>query len=68
MRLSIRYKICDKHLKRYTNKSYRFKQRKRPPVKEQVTKISESIKGFHARIIYLEAHMTLRTPPKERDK
>jgi hypothetical protein len=38
------------------------------PLEEQVTKITEAIQGFHAKIIDLEAHQTLSTPPEERDQ
>jgi hypothetical protein len=34
---------------------------------EKVTKISEAIEGFHAKMFDLEAHTMPSTPPKERE-
>jgi hypothetical protein len=38
------------------------------PIEEKVSNISESIQGFHANIVDLEACTTPGTPPKEREK
>lgn len=38
------------------------------PFEEKVTKIGESIQGFHVKIIDLEACRTLSTPLEEREK
>jgi predicted nucleic acid-binding Zn-ribbon protein len=38
------------------------------PLEEKVTKISESIQGFRAKIVDLEAHTMPSTPPEEREQ
>jgi hypothetical protein len=38
------------------------------PLEYQVTKISESIQGFHIKIFNLESRTTSSTPIKEREK
>jgi hypothetical protein len=38
------------------------------PLEEKVTKISESIHGFHAKLIELEDSTMPSTPPEEREK
>jgi hypothetical protein len=38
------------------------------PLEEQVSKISESIQGFCAKIVDLEAHTMPSTPPEEREQ
>lgn len=40
---------------------------KEAPVEDQITKISESIQGFRARIVDLEMRVTPSTPPEERE-
>jgi hypothetical protein len=37
------------------------------PLEEQVTKISESIQGFHTKIVGMESFTTPSTPPEERE-
>jgi hypothetical protein len=37
------------------------------PLEYQVTNISESIQGFHAKIVKLETHTTPSTPPDKHD-
>jgi hypothetical protein len=38
------------------------------PMEDKLTKICESIQGFRANIVYLEARMFPGTPPEEREQ